>query len=81
MSVADRLGLGPSRRLVLDPDGSGTVFVRPPAWVGDYPERSVTLTSDQLPGYFRWREGELIQRALPGLSDADKRLLMDGGVS
>lgn len=80
-SVADRMGLGPSRRIEIADDGSAVVHVKPPAWVGNYPERSVRLTAEQVPGYYRWRDGELIQRALATLSDEDRGILMDGGVS
>ncbi len=72
-------GFAPSRRIVLNDDGTYTVHVKPPATVGDYPEVSVKLTVDQYDRYLSWRErAMMIQEALPELSDSTREMLMTG---
>lgn len=81
MAVADNFGLGPKRTKKVERDGSWTITVQPPKWVGDYPAKSVTLdTEDKRLGYMAWQEGQLIQNALPMLSMEERNILIDGGV-
>ena len=78
MSVADKLGLGPTRESVPNDDGSWTVKVTPPDWVGGKTV-TVRLTADQHKRYKTWISGlVLIQDALPDVSCADRELLMHG---
>lgn len=82
MSLADKMGLGPKRRLVLNPDGTATLYVQPPSWVGPYPETSVKLSPEAVEGYKRWIEtDDLIQNCLPMLSRDELGIIQDGGVS
>ncbi len=72
-------GFSPTRRVVLNDDGTYTVYVKPPATVGNYPEVSVKLTVDQYDRYLSWRErAAMIQEALPELSAATREMLMTG---
>lgn len=77
-SIADKLGLGPTRELRPNGDGTTTVTVTPPAATGFAPSR-LTLTKDQLARYFRWQNGELmIQDAFPELSASQREILQTG---
>lgn len=76
MSVADKLGLGPFRH-VEKIDTGYRITVTPPAFVGTRPQ-SVNLTDDQYRRYQQWLDGELIQRALPDLSGAEREILLTG---
>lgn len=79
MSIADKLGFGPSRRITQLPDGRYIIHVRPPAMIGDLPEQQVPLTEEQYEGYKRWRDtGALIQDCLPDLSPSQREMLMTG---
>ena len=79
-SVADRLGLGPTREEKENPDGTWLVTVTPPAW-SHFPAKpkGLTLTKDQYERFKRWQEGpQMIQDALPDLSSAQREYLMSG---
>jgi len=79
VSMADRLGFGPQRRVVKLADGNYDVFCRPPAMVGILPEVKVTLTEAQYQKFVRWQKGEmLIQEAFPELSASEREKLMTG---
>lgn len=78
MSVADRLGFGPTRSVVVNHNGTFTIKVKPPA-ILDLPEQSIILTDDQYSRYKTWVEGaSLIHIALPDLSPAERETLMTG---
>lgn len=80
MSVADKFGLGPTRKAQVNEDGGWTVFVTPPSWVQDSPKTAeIKLTQDQYKRYLLWLNTDvLIQRALPDVSIEDRELLMHG---
>lgn len=79
MKPIDKMGMGPERREEAHPDGTFTIFVKPPDWIGDYPEKSVRLTADQYTRYRQWRSAQiLIQDALPELSGEEREILMNG---
>ena len=83
MNVADMLGFGPKRVVYKGVGEKGEtlykVEVTPGALAGpNLPKQTVILTEAQFEGYQRWRQGELIQDALPDLSDSDREILMSG---
>lgn len=78
MKPIDKLGLGPTRTVLRNEDGTFTVAVKPPLWIGNYPAKSVTLTEDQYRRYQLWESGWLIQDALPDLTRAQREILMNG---
>ena len=84
MSVADRLGWGPKREEIQIPVGSRTdgksweIRVTPPLIIGDYPTLSVLLTQDQYERYLKWKQGMLMQEALPDLPPHTREVLMTG---
>jgi hypothetical protein len=77
-SIADKAGLGPTRTVHELPNGTYRIVVQPPAFIGDFPAKSVYLTPQQYEGYLRWRNGELIQYALPDLTRQQCEVLMNG---
>lgn len=79
MSVADRLGLGPTR-IVSAREGSYIVSVTPPAWVGGETKIVRLDTPEKIAGYRAWENGVLIQDALPMLTPDEREILMNGGV-
>ena len=79
MKPIDKAGLGPIRYEVLNRDGTTTVFVKPPDWIGEHPAKSVTLRPDQYQRYLAWRHAEiLIQDALPELTTDEREILLNG---
>ena len=79
MRLVDRLGFGPKREHVQQPDGSILVKVTPPAML-ELPTQSLKLTADQFARYMAWHEdgGVLIQDALPELTFDQREVLMTG---
>lgn len=80
MSVADKLGLGPKREVVIHEDGSATVTVTAPLLFNPQGRSVVVeLTAKQFEGYKAWRRGGvLIQHALSDLSPIARERLMNG---
>lgn len=70
-------GFSPIRRVEEHEDGCFTVYVKPPDFM-ELPEVSVVLTSDQYKRYLKWRNGTLIQEALPELTADEREMLMSG---
>ena len=66
------------REELINPDGSITVTVTPPAFTKSS-GKSVTLSPDQYRRYKEWREGSvLIQDALPDLLGTEREILLNG---
>ena len=55
------------------------VFVKPPAFVGNLPQRHVDLTLEQFERYAQWLQGgSMIQTALPDLTVSQREILLSG---
>lgn len=82
MSVADKLGFGPSREVRDHPAKPGFKIVAVKAPVMFNPEgyvAMVTLSPEQFNRYELWRKGSvMIQDALYDLSSSDREKLMSG---
>lgn len=78
MKPIDILGMGPTRTITALADGRFEVKVQPPAWVGKYPAKVVTLTEDQYRRYKLWEGGTLIQDALPDLTGVEREIILNG---
>lgn len=80
MSIADKLGFGPKRTILRNPDNAGwVVVITPPEFIN--PSRTsvrVSLSDDQFRRYGDWLNGKLIQEAMPDLSPSDREKLMTG---
>ncbi len=79
MSVADLLGMGPKRTLVENADGSSTLTVTPPEFLG-YRGATIKLNADQTRRYKKnYIEGkELAQKVFPDLSPSQREIIMSG---
>lgn len=77
MKPIDKLGFGPKRKSVRNPDGTYTIKITPPVFMGGR-EVEVPLTSTQYLGYLAWENGQLIQDALPDLSPSQRELILTG---
>lgn len=73
----DRLGLGPTRKIVQLGPEEWEVHVTPPAFM-NLPTQTVKLNKDQYLGYLAWENGQLIQDALPDLTPAQREIIMTG---
>lgn len=73
------LKMGPKRDLTYDKGRDVYVLtVTPPEFLG-IPPSSVTLTSDQVTRYHKWRtNGGLIQDELPDLTPAERDIILTG---
>ena len=83
MGVIDNLGMGPTRELIKNKDGTYTLKVSPPAWAGFEPGyfSEITLNADQVNRYYDWKNSQiLIQDAFPDLN-ADEREIILSGIS
>jgi hypothetical protein len=81
MSVADKLGMGATRELSRNPDGTFTLTVTPPKWAGFDPEykNSIVLNQDQVTRYYEWLNTQiLIQNAFPELSASQREIIQSG---
>jgi len=68
---------GPTRTITRDGDNY-RITITPPKFMGGHTV-NVMLTPSQMAGYFLWQGGgELIQNALPDLSDDDREKLLSG---
>ena len=79
MSVADKLGLGPVRRVQVMA-GFVRIEITPPGWAVANPQtKTVRLTPEQYIRYERWQAGAgYIQSLLPDLTDDEREILMNG---
>lgn len=79
-SIADKLGLGPSRVETKCEDGTWIIETKAPEWSGYRgPPSRIKLTADQYRRYRLWRDhGETIQSTLPELSGWQREELMTG---
>lgn len=77
-SVADALGLGPTRTAEEQPNGSWLIRIIPPAWTG-FKGTTITLTAGQYEGYRKWVDHELyLHEAIPALTPDEREKLMTG---
>ena len=79
MSVADKLGLGPTRKVTyMTATQSWQIDIQAPAAMKCPPYR-IILNTDQYIRYKCWERGELmIQEALPELTADEREQLMSG---
>jgi hypothetical protein len=72
-------GFAPTREVKGNDDGTFTITVTPPSWVGAK-GKSVILNQDQYIRYLQWRsdQGILIQDALPDLNNNQREILLNG---
>lgn len=77
MSIADKIGFGPTRVVKIH-DSGAVVEVTPHAML-QMPMQSVALTAAQYERYVAWVTGAMMmQDALPDLSPAQREILMTG---
>ena len=78
MKPIDRLGFGPTRVVADDGEGGYLLMVTPSKALGPKPTMTLHLTKDQYRRYKMWENGELIQRALPDLTPAEREIIITG---
>jgi len=77
-SLADKMGLGPTREAEYRGGGIYKITVTPPAFM-KLPGSTVTLDSNQYSRFLKWAKGDqLIQDILPDLTKAEREILMSG---
>lgn len=77
MKPIDILNMGPTRTVTENQDGTYTIKIVPPSFMGGS-GGSITLNKKQWLGYLAWQNGELIQRALPDLTPSQRELILTG---
>jgi hypothetical protein len=78
-TLADKLGLGPTREAFRQSDGLWKVTVTPPAWSGFKRGSNLLLTDEQYARYQTWLEhGGGIDEIMPDLSPDEREGLQSG---
>lgn len=79
MSVADKMGFGPKREVIENPDGTVMIRVTPHPMSGSREINFVGLSKAQFEKYQEWlKTGALLQDLLPDVSRENREVLMSG---
>jgi hypothetical protein len=78
-TLADKMGMGPTRTIAEQPDGGAIVYITAPKFMGTETQE-VKLTAVQLAAFDRWLKDEpnMLIQDIPDLSPDDRERLMSG---